>query len=95
MAPQWYLTRESVTHCFGQGGARKMAALQSQACLLATTCATITLILKGDPVPEAFSLSDVFVLMEHFLRFPLCAPVSDSNGKHAQSEDKPSICSIC
>lgn len=54
------------------GNAGNMATLQSQACLFATTATTIALILKGDPVPEAFILSDVFVLMERFLRFPVC-----------------------
>lgn len=69
------------------GNAGNMATLQSQACLLVTTATTIALILKEDPVPKAFSLSDVFVLMELFLR---CVFVPDSNGKHVQSEDKPS-----
>lgn len=43
---------------------------------------------EGDWVPQAF-FPDVFVLMEHILRFPLCVSVSDSNRKHAKTEEKP------
>lgn len=58
VAPQWYLSRERKVLLIALigGSAGNMAALQSQACFQATTATTITLILKGDPVPEAFSL---------------------------------------
>lgn len=67
-----------------------------QAHLLAAACATITLILKGDPVPEgSFSLS-CFCADGTFPQVSLVStPVSGAGGKHAQSEDKPSICAIC
>lgn len=55
VAPQWYLPRERKVLLIALvgGSAGNMATLQSQACFGATTATTITVILKGDPVPEA------------------------------------------
>ncbi len=58
VAPQWYLWRERkvLLVALVGGSAGNMATLQSHACFLGTAATTITLILKRDPVPEAFSL---------------------------------------
>lgn len=91
MAPWRCLSRERerkvVLVALMGDSAGNMAVLQSQACFKATTSTTITLILKGDPVPEDSSPWCIYA-DGTFPQVPLvCVP--DSDGKHAASEDNP------
>lgn len=91
---------ESLTHCFGRRDCWECSNPPIKSLLLGHYCYHYHLYFERRSSPWGFlslSLSVCFfVLMEHFLRFPSCVCVSDTNGKHAQSEGKPSCQdSIC